>query len=227
MTGSAYGLTSPRPADWRSTAACRTEDPNLFFPAATTGPDLLITEQAKAVCRRCPIVERCLQWAMDDRIDYGVFGGLTEKERVSLRRSATRRRLTPQKVAEKARQPQQPRTLSSIVDGGTTRLFGGHLAWTGSLKVHFQGGTYTPRQAVFLLDRGRKPSGPVRTECGTEGCVLPAHITDTDERGECGTRPGYQRHLREGTEICPPCRQANTDADNQLRRTGTTKKAAA
>ncbi|UUU21683.1 WhiB family transcriptional regulator [Streptomyces sp. DSM 40750] len=42
------------------------------------------------------------------------------------------------------------------------------------------------------------------------------------KRAECGTRSGYQRHLREGTEICAPCRQANRDADN-LRRTGTTK----
>lgn len=39
----------------------------------------------------------------------------------------------------------------------------------------------------------------------------------------CGTRPGYRKHLREGTETCAPCRQANTDADNRLRRTGTTK----
>lgn len=39
----------------------------------------------------------------------------------------------------------------------------------------------------------------------------------------CGTRGGYQKHLREKTEICTPCRQANTDADNRLRRTGTSK----
>ena len=43
---------------------------------------------------------------------------------------------------------------------------------------------------------------------------------------QCGTRSGYQKHLREKTEICAPCRQANTDADNRLRRTGTTKAAA-
>jgi len=40
---------------------------------------------------------------------------------------------------------------------------------------------------------------------------------------QCGTRPGYQKHLREKTAICAPCRQANTDADNRLRRTGTSK----
>ena len=39
----------------------------------------------------------------------------------------------------------------------------------------------------------------------------------------CGTRPGYQKHLREKTKICDPCRQANADADARLRRTGTSK----
>ncbi|MGX1909034.1 WhiB family transcriptional regulator [Streptomyces phaeochromogenes] len=40
---------------------------------------------------------------------------------------------------------------------------------------------------------------------------------------KCGTRSGYTRHTREKTEICAPCRQANTDAYNRLVRTGTTK----
>jgi hypothetical protein len=50
-------------------------------------------------------------------------------------------------------------------------------------------------------------------------------VTVKKKRGPavCGTRSGYQKHVRERTEICPPCRQANTDADNRLRRTGTTK----
>jgi len=41
----------------------------------------------------------------------------------------------------------------------------------------------------------------------------------------CGTPAGYQRHLRDQTEVCAPCRKANTDADNRLRRTGTSKAA--
>lgn len=46
------------------------------------------------------------------------------------------------------------------------------------------------------------------------------------EPAKCGTRGGYQKHLREKTKICAPCRQANTDADNRLRRTGTTRELA-
>lgn len=40
---------------------------------------------------------------------------------------------------------------------------------------------------------------------------------------KCGTRPGYLRHRAAGEVACAPCRQANTDADNRLRRTGTTR----
>lgn len=55
---------------------------------------------------------------------------------------------------------------------------------------------------------------------------LPAPVKKKRGPAVCGTRSGYQKHVREKTEICGPCRQANTDADNRLRRTGTTKVAA-
>lgn len=54
----------------------------------------------------------------------------------------------------------------------------------------------------------------------------PKPVPKKRQPARCGTRGGYQKHLREKTTICPPCRQANTDADNRLRRTGTTKAAA-
>ena len=43
--------------DWRHRAACRDEDPELFFPIGNTGPALLQIEEAKAVCRRCPVID--------------------------------------------------------------------------------------------------------------------------------------------------------------------------
>ena len=48
--------------DWRHRAICRDEDPELFFPIGNTGPALLQIEQAKAVCRRCPVTQECLAW---------------------------------------------------------------------------------------------------------------------------------------------------------------------
>ncbi len=78
--------------DWRNSAACRTEDPDLFFPIGTSGPALLQTEQAKAVCRRCPVREQCLQWALRTGQSIGVWGGTSEEERRALKRRTAARR---------------------------------------------------------------------------------------------------------------------------------------
>ncbi|HVW79322.1 MAG TPA: WhiB family transcriptional regulator [Mycobacteriales bacterium] len=76
--------------DWRHRAACRDEDPELFFPIGTTGPALLQVDQAKAVCRRCDAVDECLTWAIDSDQDAGVWGGLSEDERRAVRRNRMR-----------------------------------------------------------------------------------------------------------------------------------------
>ncbi|MCQ9134268.1 MULTISPECIES: WhiB family transcriptional regulator [Streptomyces] len=78
--------------DWREHAECRTEDPDLFFPIGTSGPALLQTEQAKAVCRRCPVREPCLEWAMETDQTLGVWGGTSETERRALKRRIRARR---------------------------------------------------------------------------------------------------------------------------------------
>ncbi|MCX0241838.1 WhiB family transcriptional regulator [Streptomyces drozdowiczii] len=79
--------------DWRHNAVCREEDPELFFPIGNTGPALLQIEEAKAVCRRrCPVMEQCLQWALESGPVDGVWGGTSEDERRSIKRRAARRR---------------------------------------------------------------------------------------------------------------------------------------
>lgn len=85
--------------DWRHLAACREEDPELFFPVGNTGPALLQIEEAKSVCRRCPVSEHCLQWALESREDSGVWGGLSEDERRAMKRRAARNRLQARKAA--------------------------------------------------------------------------------------------------------------------------------
>lgn len=77
---------------WRNRAACRDEDPSLFFPIGTVGPALLQIEDAKAVCARCPAREACLDWAMTVGEDHGVWGGLAEEERRALKRRIARTR---------------------------------------------------------------------------------------------------------------------------------------
>jgi WhiB family redox-sensing transcriptional regulator len=74
--------------DWRHVAACREEDPELFFPIGTGGPALLQEAEATAVCRRCSVTDACLSWALDSGQDTGVWGGTTEDERRVLKRTA-------------------------------------------------------------------------------------------------------------------------------------------
>jgi WhiB family redox-sensing transcriptional regulator len=78
--------------DWRHRALCRDEDPELFFPIGNTGPALLQIEQAKAVCRRCPVIQDCLAWALETGQDAGVWGGMSEDERRALKRRGARPR---------------------------------------------------------------------------------------------------------------------------------------
>jgi len=89
--GSAWGLDTEPADDWRDLAACRGEDPELFFPIGTSGPALLQVEQAKAVCRRCSVIDQCLAEALRRREMYGIWGGTTEAERAELIRRQTGR----------------------------------------------------------------------------------------------------------------------------------------
>lgn len=77
----AYGLTSDTADDWREQAACRSEDPELFFPLGNSDPALIQTERAREVCRRCPVAAACLTWAVDNDIPDGIWGGMSEQER--------------------------------------------------------------------------------------------------------------------------------------------------
>jgi WhiB family redox-sensing transcriptional regulator len=67
-------------ADWPSQAACRTGDPDALF---VQGAEQNV---AKRICRGCPVRYECLADALDNRIEFGVWGGMTERERRALLR---------------------------------------------------------------------------------------------------------------------------------------------
>jgi WhiB family transcriptional regulator, redox-sensing transcriptional regulator len=69
------------PEPWQTHAECRGADPDLFFP--TQGE---ATAPAKAVCAACPVRIDCLEYAMSNRITFGIWGGMSERERQRLRR---------------------------------------------------------------------------------------------------------------------------------------------
>ena len=84
MEASKLDLKTPRTLVWRQRAACRGVDPDIFYPV--TDED---AEDAKAICRACPVQQACLEWALQSREKDGVWGGATERER---RRILRRRR---------------------------------------------------------------------------------------------------------------------------------------
>ena len=80
--------------DWRHRALCRDEDPELFFPIGTTGPAATQADEAKQVCRRCAVVDDCLEWALETGQDAGVWGGTSEDERRLLKRHGVTARVS-------------------------------------------------------------------------------------------------------------------------------------
>ena len=67
-------------SDWPSLAACRNGDPDALF---VQGAEQNV---AKRICRGCPVRYECLADALDNRIEFGVWGGMTERERRALLR---------------------------------------------------------------------------------------------------------------------------------------------
>ncbi|MGW2387857.1 WhiB family transcriptional regulator [Streptomyces sp. NPDC001658] len=78
--------------DWRVRGLCLSEDPDLFFPVGSvnSGPATLQADEAKSVCRRCPVTRQCLAWAVETGPVEGIWGGTTEGEHRAMRRRSVR-----------------------------------------------------------------------------------------------------------------------------------------
>jgi WhiB family transcriptional regulator, redox-sensing transcriptional regulator len=66
--------------DWTLRAACQGVSPDTLFVSGAA------QHRAKSVCRGCPVRTECLADALDNRVEFGVWGGLTERERRALLR---------------------------------------------------------------------------------------------------------------------------------------------
>ncbi|WP_274918022.1 WhiB family transcriptional regulator [Streptomyces sp. WZ-12] len=60
-------------------ARCTHTDPEVFFPPLDRN-----TDQARAACTACPIIEACLDYALRNEVRHGVWGGLSARERKRL-----------------------------------------------------------------------------------------------------------------------------------------------
>ncbi len=78
MAGTQFwsGRTGADVEDWSGQARCRGMDPDVFF-----GRNLTEARTAIRTCDRCEVREQCLEYAVSEGIDIGVWGGLTERQR--------------------------------------------------------------------------------------------------------------------------------------------------
>lgn len=210
--------------EWLLKAACKGLGDAMFPDNNERG-----IAAAKNICRACPVWRECLRDALDTgEVQWGIRGGLTDRERRALAKERTQPSNSGEQLMPKPNKQPPPKTLAEAFSRRTARTNDGHVLWYGAKQLKFQGEKHTALRAAFLLGHGREPEGPVRRTCDKD-CHRADHLTDgrmRDEGALCGTRQGYQRHKKHGEVACGPCRRANTDADNRLRRTGTTKELA-
>ena len=74
---------APRPASaedraWVSQGLCRDVDPDQLFVQGAA------QRKAAAICRNCPVLQDCAADALDNKVEFGVWGGMTERQRRAL-----------------------------------------------------------------------------------------------------------------------------------------------
>ncbi|MGH9043238.1 MAG: WhiB family transcriptional regulator [Acidimicrobiales bacterium] len=62
--------------EWMGRGNCRSSPPSVFFPS-----DGLGVQEAQKICAQCPVAQACLEYALANHIDHGVWGGCSERER--------------------------------------------------------------------------------------------------------------------------------------------------
>jgi WhiB family transcriptional regulator, redox-sensing transcriptional regulator len=73
-----FGAVADVRAEWVSKALCLSTDPDELFVRGKA------QHKAAAICRHCPVVTECLAEALDNQVEFGVWGGMTERQRRAL-----------------------------------------------------------------------------------------------------------------------------------------------
>jgi WhiB family redox-sensing transcriptional regulator len=77
-----------QPVEWQAHARCAEVDPEIFFPERGGS-----SKAARAVCSQCDVRSQCLEYALNNKEQFGIWGGTSERERRRLRKERTMRRL--------------------------------------------------------------------------------------------------------------------------------------
>lgn len=107
--------------DWQL-AACRGEDPELFYPDA--GP-FSTAGRAKGICGRCQLKDECLQHAIDNMEAHGIWGGMTASERQA---EIRKRRFDSGTLGERTRDAERAQLIPHrLAHGEPPQSVAGHL----------------------------------------------------------------------------------------------------
>jgi WhiB family transcriptional regulator, redox-sensing transcriptional regulator len=77
-----------QPVEWQTNARCAEVDPEIFFPERGGS-----SKKAREVCDQCEVRSQCLEYALNNKEQFGIWGGTSERERRRLRKERARRRL--------------------------------------------------------------------------------------------------------------------------------------
>jgi WhiB family redox-sensing transcriptional regulator len=81
LEGLAAELADPDGEDWQKRALCAQTDPEAFFPEKGGS-----TREAKRMCQGCDVKNECLEYALAHDERFGIWGGVSERERRALKR---------------------------------------------------------------------------------------------------------------------------------------------
>ena len=79
----AYSNSENDPLSWQADALCAQTDPEAFFPEKGGS-----TREAKKICAQCDVKAQCLEFALSIDARFGIWGGLSERERRKLKKRA-------------------------------------------------------------------------------------------------------------------------------------------
>lgn len=140
--------TAPSPAlapEWVDDAACLTADPELWYIDKGGSAD-----PALRVCASCPVLDACFEYAVDTAERFGVWGGMTERQRDRYRRGddETRRRMLARRDRELERFRNPDATPDVVAPADAPRCPNGH-----------------PLEAGNQVRNGHTPDGRQRWRC--------------------------------------------------------------